>query len=168
MWFLLGVGKAIRIMLVSPRNGKSHDEKLLELSKMLHTRANKLKALSMVRLMMWWCCDEFVFSHRNGQLLYDLSVNPKGNQSWIFTGRTDARAEAPVLLPPDAKTRLIGKRPWCWERLKQKEKGTTEGEMVRQHHQLSGRECEQTPRYTEGQRSLACCSPWGHKESDTT
>ena len=45
-------------------------------------------------------------------------VNPKGNQPWIFTGRTDTEAEAPILWPPDAKNRFIGKRPWCWERLK--------------------------------------------------
>ena len=57
-------------------------------------------------------------------------VNSKGNQSWVFTGRTDAEVEAPILWPPDAKTQLIGKDPdagkyWRWE-----EKGMTEGEMV--------------------------------------
>ena len=141
-------------MLVSPRNGKSHDEKLLELPKMLHARANKLKALSMGKLMMWCWCNEVTFSHRNGQLLYDPSVHPKGNQSWIFIGRTDAKAEAPIRLPPDAKTRLIGKRPWCWQRLKQKKKGMTEDEMVREHHWLNGHEFEQTLRDSEAQGSL--------------
>ena len=50
-------------------------------------------------------------------------VNPKGNQSWIFTGKTDAEAEAPILWPPEAKNRFIGK-DWCWERLKGKEEGS--------------------------------------------
>ena len=95
-------------------------------------------------------------------------VNPKGNQSWIFTGRTNAEAETLILWPPDAKNWLIGKDPnagkdWRWE-----EKGTTENEMVGWHHRLYGHEFEWTPGVGDGQGSLACCSPWGRKESDTT
>ena len=95
-------------------------------------------------------------------------VHPKGNRSWIFIGRTDAEAEAPVLWPPDWKSRLIRKDPdagkdWRWE-----EKGTTEDEMVGWHHQLNGHEFEQALGVSDGQGSLAHCSPWGHKESDTT
>ena len=60
------------------------------------------------------------------------------------------------------------KRPWCWEDWGQEEKGTTEDEMVGWHHRLNGHEFEQTPGESEGQESLACCSPWGHKELDTT
>ena len=95
-------------------------------------------------------------------------VNPKGDQSWIFIGRTDAKAEAPLLWPPDEKSRLIGKDPdagkdWRWE-----EKGMTEDEMVEWHHQFSGHKFEQILGDYEGQGSLACCSPWDHKESDTT
>ena len=95
-------------------------------------------------------------------------VHPKGNQSWIFIGRTDAEAETPVLWPPDVKGWLIGKDPdagkdWRWE-----EKGTTEDEMVRWHHRHDGHEFESTPGVGDGQGGLACCSPWGHKESDTT
>ena len=91
------------------------------------------------------------------------SVSPKGNQSWIFIGRTDAEAQAPVLWPPDGKGRLTGKEPdagkdWC-----QKEKGTAEDEMVGWHHQFNGYEFEQTLEDSEGQGSLACCSPWGHR-----
>ena len=75
------------------------------------------------------------------------SVNPKGNQSWILIGRTDGEAEAPILWPPDAKSWLTGKRPWCWERLRD--------EMVGWHHQHKGHETEQTPRDSEGQGSVA-------------
>ena len=95
-------------------------------------------------------------------------VNPKGSQSLIFIGRTDAEAETPVLWPPDAKNWLIGKNPdagkdWRWE-----EKGMTEGVMVGWHHWLSGHEFEQALGDGGGQGSLACCSPWSHKELDTT
>ena len=95
--------------------------------------------------------------------------DPKGNQSWIFIGRTDAETETPILWPPDAKNRLIGKDPdigkdWRWEK-----KGITEDEMVGWHHQLYGHEFELAPGVGDGQGSLACCSPWGHKElSDQT
>ena len=67
-------------------------------------------------------------------------VNPKGNQSWIFIGGTDAEAEAPILWPPDGKSQLIGKRPWCWESWRQEAKGMTENKMVRWHHWLNGHE----------------------------
>ena len=95
-------------------------------------------------------------------------VHPKGNQSWILIARTDAKAETPVLWPPDAKNWLIWKDPdagkeWRWE-----EKGMTEDEMVGWHHQLDGHEFEQAPGDGEGQGSLACCSPLGRKGSDKT
>ena len=91
-------------------------------------------------------------------------VNPKGNQSWIFKGRTDAEAETLILWPPDVKNWLFGKDPDARKDWKQEEKGTTEDEMVRWHHRLAGHEFEQAPRVGDGQGSLACCSPWGHKE----
>ena len=69
-------------------------------------------------------------------------VNPEGNQSWIFIGRTDAEAETPVLLLPDVKNWLIGKDPDAGEDWRQEEKGTTEDEMVGWHHRLDGREFE--------------------------
>ena len=87
-------------------------------------------------------------------------VNPKGNQSWIFIGRPDAEAEAPILWPPDAKTWLIGKDPDARKNCRQEEKGTTEDEMVGWYHQLNGHEFQQAPGDGEGQGSLACCSPW--------
>ena len=94
-------------------------------------------------------------------------VNPKVNQSWIFIGRTDAEAEAPVLWPPDVKNWLIWKDPdagkdWKWE------KRTREDEMVGWHHWLDGHEFEYASGVSDGQGSLACCSPWDHKESDIT
>ena len=70
-------------------------------------------------------------------------VNPKGNQSWIFIGRTDADAEAPILWPPDGKSSLIREDPDAEKNWRQEEKGTTEDEMVGMHHQLSGHEFEQ-------------------------
>ena len=57
-------------------------------------------------------------------------VNPKGNELWIFIGRTDAEVEMPILWPPDMKSPLIGKRPWCWEKLKAGGEGAAEDEMV--------------------------------------
>ena len=92
-------------------------------------------------------------------------VYPKGNQYWVFIGRTDADAETPILWPPDSKNWLIWKDPdagkdWRWE------KGTTEDEMVGWHHRLNGHEFQQTLGAGDGQRRLACCSPWGHKELD--
>ena len=94
-------------------------------------------------------------------------VNPKGYQLWIFTGRTDAEAEALILWPPDAKSWLFGKDPDAGKDWRQKNR-VTGNKMVGWHHQLSGHEFEQTPGDSEGQGSLVCCSPWGHKESDTT
>ena len=95
-------------------------------------------------------------------------VHPKGDQSWVFIGRTDAEAETPILWPRDAKNGFIGKDPDAGKDGRQEEKGTTEDEMVGWHHRLNGHEFEQAPGDGEGQGSLACCSPWGHKEMDTT
>ena len=95
-------------------------------------------------------------------------VNPKGNQSWIFTGRVDAEAEALIFWPPDTKNWLFGKDPDAGKGWGQKEKGAREDELVGWHHWLNGHESEQTPRGREGQGSLAFCSPRGWKELDTT
>ena len=95
-------------------------------------------------------------------------INPKGNQSWIFIGRTDAEAETPILWPPDAKTWLIGKDTGAGKDWRQEERGTAEDEMKRWHHWLDGHEFEQALGVGDGQGGLACCSPRGHKESDTT
>ena len=90
-------------------------------------------------------------------------INPKGNQPWIFIGRTDAEAEVPILGPPDEKSWLTGKDPDAGKDWRQQEKGTTEDDMVGWHHWLNGNELEQALGDGEEQRSLVYCSPWGHK-----
>ena len=95
-------------------------------------------------------------------------VNPKRNQSQILIERTDAEAETLILWPTDAKNWLIGKDPGAGKDWRQEEKGTTEEEKVGWHHPLDGLESEQAPGVGDGQGGLACCSPWGRKESDTT
>ena len=80
----------------------------------------------------------------------------------------DAEAETPILLPPDAKSRLTGKDTDAGKYWGQEEKGATEDEMFGWYHQLNGHEFEQTLGDTEGKGNLACSSPWGHKESDMT
>ena len=94
-------------------------------------------------------------------------THPKASQPWILIGRTDAEAEAPILWPPDAKSHLISKdtdagKDWGQEQRVKKD------EMIGWHHWLNGHEFEQTPGDSKGQGSLACWSPWGHKEWDTT
>ena len=93
-------------------------------------------------------------------------VNPKGNQSWIFIGRIDVEAEAPILWPPDVKSWLIGKDPdagkdWVQEK-------ATEDEMVGWNYWLNGQEFDQTLGDSEEPESLVCYSPWGPKELDMT
>ena len=94
------------------------------------------------------------------------AVHPKGDQSWIFTGRTDVEAETPILWPPDVKNWLIGKDPDAGKDWRQEEKGMTEDEMVVWHHRLNGHGFGWTPGVGDGQGGLTCCSPWCHKESD--
>ena len=95
-------------------------------------------------------------------------VYPKGNQSWISVGRTDAETEAPILWPPGAKNWLRRKHPDARKDWRQGEKGLTEDEMVVWHHWLNEHEFELALGVGDGQGSLVCCSPWGRKESDTT
>ena len=83
-------------------------------------------------------------------------IHPKGNQYWICIGRTDAKAETPILWPPDVKNWLTGKDPDAGKDWRLEEKGMAEDEIVGWHHWLYG------------QGGLVCCSPWGCKESDTT
>ena len=95
-------------------------------------------------------------------------VHPKGDQSWMFIGRTDVEAETPVFWPPDVKSRLIWKDPDAGKDWRQEEKGMTEDEMVGQHHQLNRHEFEQALGVGDGQRGLTCCNSWGRRELDTT
>ena len=99
-------------------------------------------------------------------------VNPKGDQPWIFTGRTDAEDEVPVFWSSDVNRQLIGKVPDAGKDQGQKEKRALEDEIAvwheLAHEQFNERELGQTLGDGEGQGGLAYCSPWGRKESDTT
>ena len=92
----------------------------------------------------------------------------KGDQSWVFFGRTDAKAETPILWPPHAKSWLIGEDPDAGRHCGQEEKGTMEVEMDGWHHRLNAHEFRWTPEFGDGQGGLACCVSWGCKEVDRT
>ena len=93
-------------------------------------------------------------------------AHPKGDQSWVFIGKTDVEAETPVLWPPRAKNWLIWKDPDAGRDWRQQEKGMTEDEMIGWHHWLNGHEFWETLGVGDGQGGLACFSPWDHTESD--
>ena len=95
-------------------------------------------------------------------------VHSKGDQSWVFFGRTDAKAKTPILWPPEVNRWLIWKDSDVGKEWRQEEKGKTEDELVRQHQLPNGHEFESTPGVGNGQGGLGCCSPWGHKGLDTT
>ena len=95
-------------------------------------------------------------------------IRSKGDRSWMFFGRNDAKAETPVLWPPHVKSWLIGKDPDAGRDWRQEQKGKTEDEMAGWHHRLNGHEFKWTPGVDDGQGGLVCCNSWGHKESDTT
>ena len=94
-------------------------------------------------------------------------INPKGNQPWIFIGRTDAEAKAPTLWLPDVKSWLIGKDPDVGKDWGREKKGMREDEMVGWHHWLNGHDLSKL-QDSKGQGGLVCCGPWGRRESDTT
>ena len=96
------------------------------------------------------------------------SVHPKGDQSWVFIGRTDTEAETPILWPPHMKSWLIGKDPDAGRDWEQEEKGTPEDEMAGCHHPLDAHEFGWTPGAGGGQGGLTSCNSWGCIESDTT
>ena len=98
----------------------------------------------------------------------DPTIHSEGDEPWDFFGRNDAKAETPVLWPPQVKSWFIGKDPDAGRDWGQEEKGTTEDEMAGWHHWLNGRESEWTPGVGDGQEGLACCDSWGLKELDTT
>ena len=118
-----------------------------------------------------WCFQTIVLEKTLESPLNSKEIKPvdsKGNQPWVFIGRTDAEAEAPILWLPNAKSWLTGKDTDAGKDWRQEDKGVTEDEMARQHHQLNGHESEPTLGDNEGQRSLACCIPWDCKELHTT
>ena len=123
--------------------------------------------MSADELMLWNCgAGEDSWQSLNNKEI--KPINPKGNQPWIFIGKTDAEAEAPIHCPPDAKSGLIGKDPDAGKDRSQEEKGMIEDEMVEWHHWLNGHEFKQALGNAEGQGGLVYCSPWGGKELDTT
>ena len=98
----------------------------------------------------------------------NLSILKKISPEYSLEGQTDAEAETPPLLPPDVKNWFIGKDPDAEKDWRQEEKGTTEDEMAGWYHWLKGHGFEQAPGAGDGQGSLACCGPWGRKESEMT
>ena len=118
-----------------------------------------------------WCFWTMVFEKTLENPLNCKEIQPvhfKGDQSWVFIGRTDAEAETPILWLPPAKSWLIGKDPDAGRDWGQEENGTIEDEMAGWHHRLDERESGWTPGVGDGQGGLACCDSWGCKESDTT
>ena len=95
-------------------------------------------------------------------------VHSKGDESWVFFGRTDAKAETPILWPSHAKSWLTGKDSDAGRDWGQEERRVTEDETAGWHHRLNGLEFGWTPGVGDGQRGLACCNSWGRRESDTT
>ena len=125
-----------------------------------------VKKLSTKELMLWNCGvgeDSWESLGLQGD-----PTHSEGDQPWDFFGRTDAKAETPILWPLDVKSWLIGKDSDAGRAWGQEEKGTTEDEMVGWHHRLDGHEFEWTPGVGDGQGGLVCCNSWGCKELDTT
>ena len=115
-----------------------------------------------------WCFCTVVLERTLENPLDWKEIQPvfsKGNQSWIFIGRTDAEAETPILWPLEAKSWFSWKDPDTGKDWRQEEKGMTEDEMVGWQHWLNGHEFEQAPVVGDGQGNLACCRLWGCKES---
>ena len=167
---------------------KSYDQPRRHIKKQRHYFANQGPSsqsygFSSSHIQMWeldykeswvpknWCFWSMVLKKTLESLLNFKEiqpVHPKGNQSWIFIGRTGVEAETPILWPPDVKNWLIWKDPGAGKDWRREEKGTTEDEMVGWHHRLDGHEFEQALGVGDGQGRLVCCSPWGCTELDMT
>ena len=164
---------------------KSYDQPRQRIKKQRHYFANKGPSsqgyfFSSIHLWMWeldykedwvpknWCFQTVVLEKTLESPLDCKEIKPvnsKGNQPWMFIGRNDAEAETAILWPPDAKSQLIRKDPDAGKDWRQRREGDDRG---RDHHRFKRHEFEQAPGVGDGQGSLACCSPWGLKESDTT
>ena len=167
---------------------KSYDERRQHIKKQKHHLADKglysqSYSLSSSHVQMWeldhkkgwtlksWCFWTVVLEKTLDSPLdckETQPVHPKGDQFWVFIGRTDVEAETPILWPPDEKSWLIGKDPDSGKDWGQEEKGTTEDEMVGWHHRLNRHGFGWTLGVGDGQGGLVCCGSWGHKESETT
>ena len=133
----------------------------------MHVRVGLERKLSTEELMLL-NCGVGEDSWQSLGLQRDPTSPPKGDQSWVFIGRTDVEAETRIFWPPDAKNQLIGKDPDAGKDWGQEEKAVTEDKMVGWHHQFNGHKFGWNPGVGDGQGGLVCCSPWGLKESDTT
>ena len=180
------VTAAMKLKDTSPWK-KSYDQSRKHIKKQRHYFANKSPCsqgygFSSSHVLVWeldckeswvsknWCFWTVVLEKTLENPLDCKEIQPfhlKGNQSWIFIGRTDAEAETPILGPPDVTNWLIWKDPHAGKDWRLKEKGMTEHEMTGLHHWLDGHEFEQALGVGDGQGSLVCCSPWGCKELDT-
>ena len=133
----------------------------------MDVRVGPLRRLSTEKLMLWtMVLEKTLESPLDCKEI--KPVNPEGNQPWIYIGRTDAKAEAPIVWPPEVKNWLIGKDPDAGKDWRQEEKRMTEDEMVGWQHWLNGHEFVQTLQDSEGLEYLASCRPCGGKESNTT
>ena len=182
LWTLTAV---MKLKLFAPWK-KSYDKPRRHIKKWRHHFANKgpysqSYCFSSSQVWMWELDHKEGWAPRNWYFwtvvlwkTFELDskwikpVNPKGNQSWIFIGRADTEAEAPILWLPDAKTWIIGKDPDAGKDWRQEEEGMTEDAMVGWHHWVNGHEFEQAQGVDEGQGSLVCCSSCGSKELDMT
>ena len=161
---------------------ESYDQPRQHIKEQRHYFANKGPSsqgygFSSGHVWMWeldykesWAPKNWCFWSLSSPLVYKeiQPVHPKGDQSWVFIGRTDAEAETPILWLPDVKSWLIWKDPDAGSDSGQEEKGTTEDKMAGWHHRLDGHEFGWTPGIGDGQGGLMCCDSWGRRESDTT
>ena len=167
---------------------KSYDQPRQHIKKQKHYFAKKGSSsqshgFSSSHVWMWeldckeswalknWCFWTVVLEKTLESPLDYKEIKPftsKGNQFWIFIGRTDAEAETPVLWPSDGRNWLIVKDPDAGQDWRQEEKGMTEDEMVGWHHRLNGHGFGWTLGVGNGQGDQVCCSPWGCEELDTT
>ena len=135
----------------------------------MDVRVGLWRKLSAEELILWTVVlEKTLESPLDCKEIQPVHCNRKGDQSWVFIGRTDIDAQTPILWPPDVKSWLIWKDPDAGKDWRQEDKGTTEDEMVGWHHWLNGHEFEWTPGVRDGQGGLACCNSWGRKESDMT
>ena len=145
---------------------KRYDQHRQHIKKQRHYFANNLSSQSYGFPVVMYGCENWTIKNPKGdQSWTNPLVHPKGDQSWVFIGRTDVEAETPILWPPDMNNWLSRKDPDEGKDWRQEEKGTTEDEMFEWYHRLKGHEFEQAWGVGDGQRGLACFSPWGCKES---
>ena len=168
---------------------KSYDQPRQHIQKQRHYFAKKVHLVkAMVFPVVMYGCESWTIRKAEGRRIdaFELwcwrrlflespldckeiqPVHPKGNQPWIFIGRTDAEADDPILWPPDVKTWLIGKDPDTGKDWGQEEKGMTENEMIGWCQWLNGHGFVWTLGVDDGQGGLVCCGSWGHKEFNTT